>query len=132
MNRIYKINKYKMSSLIISDQTTLHINLYVNFCFMTQKTIAGYFWMLNQLKALYNQLKIFNSITIVIDMKRDLMQTINVIFPNTNHFLCLWHININVVVNCKQSFNISETWNDFFSAWKSIMYSHSKEKYEKN
>jgi hypothetical protein len=35
MNCIYKINKYKMFLLIISDQTTLHINFYVTFCFMT-------------------------------------------------------------------------------------------------
>ncbi len=85
--------------------------------FMTQKTIADYFWILNQLKAFYNQLKIFNSITIVIDMKRDLMQAINVIFSDTNYLLCLWHININVVVNCKRNFDINEAWNVFFSAW---------------
>jgi hypothetical protein len=132
MNCIYKSNKYKMSLLIISDQTTLHINFYVTFCFMTQKTIADYFWVLNQLKALYNQLKILNSITIVIDMKRDLMQAISVIFSDTNHLFCLWHININVVVNCKRNFDINETWNVFFFAWKSMIYFHTKEKYEKN
>ncbi len=38
MNCIYKINRYKMFLMIISDQIAMKINFYVDFCFMNKKT----------------------------------------------------------------------------------------------
>ncbi len=131
MNCIYKTNKYKMFLLIISDQTCLHIIFYVAFCFMTQKTIVDYAWVLKQLKNLYLQLNINNFDVIIIDMKKNLMKAINTIFSNANHFLCLWHININVLANCKRDFVDKDVWNVFFDVWKKIMYSSSEKEYLK-
>ncbi len=118
----YKINRYKMSLLIISDQTKLHINFYVAFCFMSRKKMSDYFWTLNQLKTLYARLKLSRSIVFVIDMKKDLMIARYLIFSDSNHLLCIWHINNNVLVNCKKEFNIKEAWKKFFSEWKQMMY----------
>ncbi len=42
MNCIYKINRYKMSLMIIFDQTVLHKTFYVVFCFMTKKKQNDY------------------------------------------------------------------------------------------
>jgi hypothetical protein len=49
MNCIYKINRYKMSLMIIFDQTVLHKTFYVVFCFMTKKKQNDYVWVLQQL-----------------------------------------------------------------------------------
>jgi hypothetical protein len=88
-NCTYKINRYKMSLLIISDQTKLHTNFYVAFCFMSREKMNDYFWALNQLKTLYARLKLSRSIVFVIDMKKDLMTARYLIFFDSNHLLCI-------------------------------------------
>jgi hypothetical protein len=120
MNCTYKTNRYKLSLLIISEQTAMHINFYVVFCFMQREIIADYIWVLQQLRALYVKLKLSDSTMIVTNMKRDLITFIDFIFVDVNHLLCLWHINNNVVINCKRHFNTKEEWDVFFSDWKSV------------
>ncbi len=71
MNCIYKINRYKMSLMIIFDQIVLHKTFYVVFCFMTKKKQNDYVWVLQQLKLLYQKLKLFDLTIFIIDMKKD-------------------------------------------------------------
>ncbi len=146
MNCIYKTNKYKMFSMIIFDQIELHKIFYVAFCFMFKEKQNDYVWIIKQLKALYEKLKLSDSTIFVIDMKRDKISTINwtsfvadmkkdlmndckLIFSSINHLLCIWHINNNVLMNCKKSFFIKEAWDVFFAEWKTIMYAFSEQKY---
>lgn len=103
-----------MLLLIIIGQISLRPNFYVAFCFMATETSSDYIWVLQQLRALYLQLELLNPIVIVTDMERGLMIAIRTEFPNTNHLLCLWHINNNIIVNCKKNFSIKEVWNTFF------------------
>jgi hypothetical protein len=42
MNCIYKINRYKLSFLIINEQIAMHIIFYLTFCFMQREIIADY------------------------------------------------------------------------------------------
>jgi hypothetical protein len=111
-----------MSLLIISKQIALRINFYVAFCFMSKKKMSDYNWALNQLKTLYRRLKLSNLIVLMIDMEKKLMTARYLIFFDFNHLLCTWHINNNVLINCKKEFVIKEEWNAFFSDWKEIMY----------
>lgn len=78
-----------MPLLIISDQTALHTNFYVAFCFMTKEITFDYTWVLQQLHALYLTLNLPNSTVIVTDIKRGLMAAIENIFSTFNHLLCL-------------------------------------------
>jgi hypothetical protein len=89
LNCTYKINKYKISLLIISEQTRLHVNFYVAFCFMTSKKINDYSWALNQLKTLYARLKFSRLVVFVIDMKKDLMIARYLILSDFNHLFCI-------------------------------------------
>ncbi len=113
MNCTYKTNRYKMLLMIINDQTCLHITFYVTFSFMTQETIVDYIWVLKQLKVLYVKSNLSLSVVIIIDMKRNLIKTIDTIFSNVSYFLCLWHINTSVLANCKRDFDIKKAWNVF-------------------
>jgi hypothetical protein len=115
MNCTYKINKYKMSFFIVSNQIALHKIFYVAFCFMTKKKQNDYVWVLEQLKRLYQQLQFSDSTILLTNMKKDLMNDCRLIFLESNHLLCLWHINNNVLINCKKKFIIKETWKKFFS-----------------
>jgi hypothetical protein len=127
MNCIYKINRFRMSLLIISDQTALHTNFYVAFCFMMTEITTDYLWVLRQLKTLYVKMQLPDSIVIVTDMKKKLMLAIRTEFSFINHLLCLWHINNNVLANCKKSFNSKEEWDAFFADWKEMTYAHSEQ-----
>ncbi len=71
MNCTYKINKYKMSLFIVSDQIALHKIFYVAFCFMTKKKQNDYVWILEQLKRLYQQLQFSDSTILLTNMKKD-------------------------------------------------------------
>ncbi len=42
MNCIYKINRYKMSLLIITEVTALNTSFFVEFCFMEAEKTANY------------------------------------------------------------------------------------------
>jgi hypothetical protein len=114
--------RYKMSLFIINDQTIMHTNFYVAFCFMSQEISVDYTWILNQLKMIYVKTTIFFSTVIVIDMKKKLMSTIQIVFSSSIiiNILCLWHINKNVLVNCKKSFAIKKEWEKFFTQWQSF------------
>ncbi len=118
-----------MSLFIISEQIALHINFYVVFCFMSKKKMSDCNWALNQLKILYKRLRLSNLIVFVIDMKKELMTTRYLVFSDSNHFLCTWHINNNVLINCKKAFVTKEAWDAFFSEWKKIMYASSEREY---
>jgi hypothetical protein len=61
----------------------------------------------------------------VIDMKKALMSARSLIFSQFNHLLCIWHISNNVLINCKKQFFTKETWEEFFSKWKEMMYASS-------
>jgi hypothetical protein len=129
MDCIYKINRYKMLLLIISGQIALHTNFYVAFCFMTRERLSDYIWAMKKLHALYDRLNLNHSVVFVIDMKRGLMLATREIFSIVNHLLCIWHINNNVLVNCKKSFDTKEAWDIFFIDWKKMIYSSSDRDY---
>jgi hypothetical protein len=121
-----------MSFFIIDDQIVLHTSFYVAFCFTAKKIIENYCWILTQLRALYMWLTLSNSTIIVIDMKKDLMLAMQIIFSNSSHLLCIWHINNNVVVNCKRNFCTKKAWIEFYNQWKSVIYAHTKKEFWEN
>ena len=122
-----------MPLLIISGQTALHTNFYVAFCFMIKEATSDYTWVLTQLRSVYRAMELPNPTIIVTDMERGLMTAIEDVFlsSTTNHLLCLWHINNNVIVNCKKHFDTKEAWNVFFTDWKSVLYASSESEFWK-
>jgi hypothetical protein len=94
MNCTYKINKYKMSLFIVSDQIALHNIFYVIFCFMTKEKKNDYVWVLKQLKRLYQQLQLSDSTVLLTNMKKDNLNVWFNFFLKTNHWLkkILWMI----------------------------------------
>jgi hypothetical protein len=55
-------------------------------------------------------------------IQKDFMNDCCLIFLELNHLLCLWHINNNVLINCKKNFIIKKTSEKFFSEWKTMSY----------
>ena len=116
---------------------------------MTQKKVFDYTWILNNLIIIYKFHKLLNSTMIVIDMKANmwfmhllnlisllkckvLLIVISIIFFDSNHLFCIWHINNNVFSNCKKKFDTKKKWKFFFFEWKTIMYVQKKMNFENN
>ena len=41
---------------------------------------------------------------VVTDRELALMNTLDTQFPNSNHLLCTWHVNMNVLANCRKHY----------------------------
>jgi hypothetical protein len=129
MNCIYKINRYRMSFFVITDQTTINIIFYVAFVFMYQKKLKNYIWVLLQLKNLYVKLSLSFSVIMTTDCEKALTNAIRLKFSQINHVFCIWHINNNVLINCKRAFDSKKAWETFFDEWKAMMYASSEAEY---
>lgn len=130
INCIYKINKYVMSLCMISKVISLNNNFYIVFAFLSSKITSSYEWILRQLMKLYKKLNIRNLIFVVIDCEVNLIKIILRIYLDVQYALCFWHVDKNVVKNCKDSFDDDETWKTFYDDWHQVMYVSLKVMYE--
>jgi len=108
MNSIYKTNCYKLSLLIISEVIALNISFYIAFDFILHEIVDNYIWVLEQLKAVYRRLNLDDPEVNVIDRDSGLILVSHRVFSTTRHILCIWHIDKNVLANCKDQFAIEE------------------------
>ena len=131
MNCIYKINKYDMSMLVIMNHIFLYSNFYIDFAFIEIEEKENFVWILEQLKALYQALDLIDFHVIVIDRNLILMKTFKFVYFLVYHLLCLWHINKNILKNCKLSFETQKQWKKFLIAWYRVVYALTKEKCQK-
>ena len=119
INCTYKINKYKMSLLIIIKIISLNIIFYVNFDFMKKEYYNNYVWVLKILKHFYDYLNLLYFKIVLSDDDKTLELTLLKVFKNIiKYALCVWHININVIVNIKKYFSINELFKSFIKRWK--------------
>ncbi len=129
---IYKINRYFMFLCIIIEVTALNIIFYIAFAFLSSEIISSFEGILQQVLELYQELNISNFIFIVTNCEISLINAISSIFSTIQHALCLWHVDKNVLKNCKRFFDDNESWKMFFDQWHKIMYVSIEMKFEKN
>ena len=48
------------------------------------------------------------------------------IFPTARHLICLWHINKNVLTNCKAWFDGDDEWKEFYATWQKVIYANTE------
>lgn len=129
MNCTYKTNRYRMPLLVITGQTGLNTTFYVAFAFMDSEFTGCYQWVLQELKKIYENKGLAYPTVIVTNCERALANAIHLEFPIARHLFCIWHINNNVLTNCKRQFDTKEAWETFFSAWQKVVYASSFNEY---
>ena len=121
MNCTYKINKYKMSLLIIIEIIFLNIIFYVDFCFMKEKHHNDYIWILKTVKRFYNRFNLSYSKIVLFDDDKILASALFKMFKDTiKHALCVWYININITINIKKYFFTNEFFKSFMKRWNNF------------
>ena len=89
MDCIYKINKYRMSLLVMMSHTVLGTSFYIAFAFLVSKEEKDFVWVLTMLQALYRHLGLSDSSVVVIDQDLALMNIIARVFTLTVVLLCI-------------------------------------------
>lgn len=97
---------------------------------MSEEQSHDYLWLLQQLALLYLHVDIPHPKTIITDGEKALISGIFRVFPRTNNLLCAWHINKNVVKNCKNSFATGEEWEAFYGGWINIIQSSTEPEFQ--
>jgi hypothetical protein len=72
----------------------------VGFAFLSNESESSYQWALSQFK-----LVIADPAVLCTDREQALTSAIAEVFPQATHLLCIWHINKNVLTNCKGKFS---------------------------
>ena len=119
MDCTYKTNKFKMPLLNIVGITCTNQKFNAGFAFMHEEKEETYTWVLTQFAA-----ESVTPLVICTDRELALMNSISLVFPECKNLICIWHINKNVLANCKKYFD-NDSWKEFMSNWYSIVYSHT-------
>ncbi|XP_074315661.1 protein FAR1-RELATED SEQUENCE 2-like [Silene latifolia] len=90
----YKTNLYGLPLVEMVGVTPVGKTFVIAYALVTHEFEDGYRWVLQQLKALLNDVVQPN--VIVTDCKQRLLNAIPTVFPDSSHLLCLWHIYANV------------------------------------
>ena len=125
MDCTYKTNRYKMPLLVITGVTNLNTTYYLAFCFLRAEETDDYAWALEQLRELLLHVEVPDPGCIITDRELKCISQIKEVFPQTQHLLCIWHINKNVVAHCKKHFADTESWETFYKQWNEVVYAHT-------
>ena len=124
----YKTNRYKMPLLHFIGLTNVGKSFSVGFCFLTSEVKDDYIWALHAFSKCFG----CHPKIMVTDQEDALINAASDVFPLTSHLLCIWHLNKNVLKNCKPLFPAVEEYNLFFNGWLTLVYSASEVAFENN
>jgi len=127
MDCTYKTNKFGMPLLNIIGITATYHTFNAAFVFLTQEDAVSYQWALQQFSEI-----VPNPNVICTDRELALMNSIKVVFPDCGNLLCRWHINKNILTNCKKYFQTDEEWITFMKLWNAVVSSLHENEFEEN
>ena len=130
MDCTYKTNKYRMPLFVIMGATSLESSFYIALSFIDGEEELDFGWVIVQIKELYRELGLRDPIVFVTDRDLALMNAIAGNYPAVVNILCVWHINRNVLKNCKAAFETQEEWTELVDAWHSIVYAPTPAEHE--
>jgi hypothetical protein len=143
----YKTNQFHMPLLNLCAVTGNRKTVQVALCFLSGEKKEDYDWAMAQFRILMKEHGIPEPVSVVTDRELALMNTLDEIFKESNHILCSWHVNINILANCRQHYSKdvkdpaqatkvnpqgyvpNQEWTDFLKDWASLLDSPSWDEY---
>ncbi len=104
----------------ITGDTYLKKTYYVCFALLSRERQADYEWALQALKRLYQQIEVPDPATLLTDRDLGIVRVIQTVLPTSKHLLCLWHVETNILAQCKYHFQTDEAWTTFSKAWSRL------------
>ncbi|XP_070665642.1 PKS-NRPS hybrid synthetase cheA-like [Malus domestica] len=119
MDCTYKTNRYRFPLLQIVGVTSTNMTFSVAFVYIEAGKEDNYIWALTRLKTLLHGYCLPG--VIATDRDLALLNSIKSVFPGSQHLLCRWHINKNVLSKCKKMFESNKQWNKFNRDWNCLV-----------
>ena len=105
---IYKTNRHNMSLIILTKVTKLNIFFHSDMCFMKKETTSCYARLFDFINELYQHVNIFLFVVWFIDENDQIATSFQAMIFDASHVFCIWHIEQNVMINCRKHFSINE------------------------
>ncbi|KAM0017110.1 putative Zinc finger, SWIM-type, MULE transposase domain, FHY3/FAR1 family [Helianthus debilis subsp. tardiflorus] len=130
LDATYKTNKYNLPFLEIVGVISTNKTFSIAFAFMNKEKANNYIWALTRLKLTINDS--FCPRVIVTDRDLALMKACAEVFPQSNHLLCRWHIQNDIIKHCRPRIRSQETWVHFLWMWNTLVASPTNTAYMQN
>jgi transposase-like protein len=135
----YKTNRFCMPLLNICAVTGNRKTVQVALCFLSGEKEADYDWAMAHFRKLIEDNNISEPVSVVTDRELALMNSLDLQFPKSNHILCTWHVNMNILANCRkhypadvkdptkvtkanpQGYVADPKWTNFLKDWASLL-----------
>lgn len=154
MDCTYNTNRFNMPLFTITGITSMSRSFTVGMAFLGGEKFEEFQWVLHQLQQVYQRIHFNAPCTIVTDCDLGLINAVKLVFPSSQHLLCLWHISKNISTHCRTAFLIQEVdnqhtsaittsspqprgtidddWNEFLADWHGIVQSRTIPAFETN
>ncbi|KAI0998776.1 hypothetical protein K3495_g9420 [Podosphaera aphanis] len=128
----YQTNRFSMPMVNICGSSGGNKTPQLAIGFLSGEKKDDYVWIMNCFNELLKENEIPSSKCFVTDRELALLNTLVELFPSSDHILCRWHVNMNVVAKTKRLFSDQETFNRFYDAWNAVIDCESFEIYNSN
>ena len=120
-----------MPLLNIIGVSCFNTSFYAGCAFLMHEREDDFLWVLRAFKKVIG---IENTPSVIMsDRQQAFINAVNVVFPETTHLLCVWHIQKNVLTNCRNDFDSKNAFDLFLSFWtNTVVYSSTEEEFQKN
>jgi MULE transposase domain len=141
----YKTNKFNMPVLNICGVTGNKKTAQIALVFLPNEKDPAYEWALQAHSEMMKEHSIPAPTAVVTDRETALINGLNTYFPMAAGILCRWHVNQNVVKNCKDQFfpkgedyfdargqrktKNNPLWVEFYDAWRDLLASENEPQY---
>ena len=114
-------------------------------CFLSSEKEEDYEWAMTQFEELLEEHGIPWPLSIVTDRELALINALETVFPKVVHILCTWHVNMNILANCRkhfpkdqidpdqtnpQGYIANPKWESFLKDWSTLLDASSYDEYE--
>jgi hypothetical protein len=112
----------------------------VGLCFLSREKEAAYAWAMTAFREeVLVKHNIGDPSTFVTDRELACMKYLDKLFPNSVYILCIWHVNINILANCRKLFPKDQEvvkkvipdpkWQEFLKDWNCTVDSTTEAEY---
>lgn len=143
----YKTNRFRMPLLNICAVTGNRKTVQAVLCFLSGEKKEDYDWAIEKFGDLMTTHEIPEPNTWVTDRELAVMNCLDHFFPDGDHLLCTWHVNMNILANCRkyypadlkdpskqtsvnpQGYVPDPGWTDFLKDWAALLDSPTNADY---
>lgn len=133
LDNTYKTNMLEFPLLNVVGMNCMNKTIFIALVAMQKETTNHYLWAMEHISTIYQGVdypRIFAT-----DREEALVSAIDTVFPQSNILFCTWHIQRNIVANCKKHFaahelengeNANETFSKFLREWNNVCIQKQK------